>query len=545
MKICEIRDLDGPNIFLRLPAIKLEVASDNGEFEVNVAADAFVVGEPVTAPGTETVAPERLMALVTEVVNVLHDRAGVARPQSMSRPMEERHHYVVAYTWEHRRFARYLGALALEIVVGDAGEIDAGIDALRALLASSPEDDDAPEMVAAADCRVPVVAITGTNGKTTTSRLLSFILRRTGKVVGLTSSAGVYIDTEQVLAGDYSGPSGAHRVLEDARVDVAVLETARGGMLLRGLGYEESDVSVVTNVSADHLGLHGVLTLEGLAEVKSLVPRMTRPDGFAVLNADDPLVLQMREQVQARHFLVTRHEMSDAVKRHIVDGGWALCVDDGQIRWFHDGEVTVLTALNDIPITFGGKAPHMVENALSAAAAALALGLDMDQVRSGLASFRNTSRDNHGRLNVYELNGAIIVIDFAHNEAGLVRLLEFAQYSRRDGGTLTAIIGTAGDREDSVFRALGEVAAKNADHVIRKDTTKYLRGREPGDMLRLMQEGVVNARAETPSEEAPSEREACLRAFERVRPGDVVAVMCIEDYDFLLTYLDEHGTSVS
>ena len=545
MKICEIRDLDGPNIFLRLPAIKLEVASDNGEFVVNSAANAFVVGEPVSDAGTETVDPARLMALITEVVNVLHDRAGQTRPEVMSRPMEERHHYVVAYSWRHRRFARTLGALALDIVVGDIAEIDTRIESLNSILTSPPEEDDAPEMVTAADCRVPIVAITGTNGKTTTSRLISFILRHAGNVVGLTSSAGVYIDTEQVLAGDYSGPSGAHRVLEDDRVDVAVLETARGGMLLRGLGYEESDVSVVTNVSADHLGLHGVLTLEGLAEVKSLVPRMTRADGFAVLNGDDPLVLKMRDVIQARPFLVTQHEQTEAIKRHIIDGGWALCLDDGQIHWYHDGVSTVLTTLNDIPITFGGKAPHMVENALCAAAAVLALGLSPDQVREGLSAFRNTSRDNHGRLNVYELNGATIVIDFAHNEAGLVRLLEFAQHYRKGNGTLIAIIGTAGDREDSVFRALGEVAAKSADIIIRKDTTKYLRGREPGDMLQMMQEGVEKAGKGIASEEASSEREACLRAFERVQPGDVVAVMCIEDYDFLLTYLDEHGTSVS
>jgi cyanophycin synthetase len=545
MNVCEIRDLDGPNIFLRMPAIKLEVASEDGDFQVSRAALAFSLGEPVADTGMEAVDPERLMTLITEVINVLHDRSGQARPQTASRAMEDRHHYSVAVTWTHRRFALTLGELALQIVMGKAQDIEGGIASLTAIKASPAEEDDAPEMVTRAENAIPIIAITGTNGKTTTSRLISFILRNTGKVVGLTSSAGVYIDTEQIVAGDYSGPSGAHRVLVDDRVEVAVLETARGGMLLRGLGYEESDVSVVTNVSADHLGLHGVHSLEGLAEVKSLVPRMTREGGFAVLNADDPLVLAMREQVRARPFLVSRLEMSDEMREHIANGGWALTVDDGQVHWWHDGTSDVLTSLSDIPVTFGGRAPHMVENALCAAAACLGIGLFPDQVRAGLAAFRSTARDNHGRLNVYTLNGATLVIDFAHNEAGLRKLLEFARQFREGHGTVTAIVGTAGDREDDVFRALGQVAAEQADVVIKKDTTKYLRGRHPGEMLRLMEEGVRKVNTAAAVENADSEREACLRAFERAREGDVVAVMCIEDYDFLLKHLDEVATPVS
>jgi cyanophycin synthetase len=545
MNVCEIRDLDGPNIFLRRPAIKLEVASENGDFQVERAASAFVAGEPMAQAGMETVDPERLMTLITELVNVLHDRSGQARPETAYRAMEPRHHYAVAFTWTHRRFALELGKLALSFLMGEVKDIEDGIASLKSILASPTEDHDAPEMVTSANNSIPIIAITGTNGKTTTSRLISFILRHTGKVVGLTSSAGVYIGTEQIVAGDYSGPSGAHRVLADERVEVAVLETARGGMLLRGLGYEESDVSVVTNVSADHLGLHGVLTLDGLAEVKSLVPRMTREGGFAVLNADDPLVLAMRDQIRARPFLVSSVEISPEVRKHIANGGWALTIADGQVHWWHDGTNETLTTLSEIPVTFGGRAPHMVENALCAAAACLGIGLPADQVRAGLAAFRSSARDNHGRLNVYSLNGATLVIDFAHNEAGLRKLLEFARQFREGDGKVTAIVGTAGDREDDVFRALGHVAAENADIVIKKDTTKYLRGRNPGEMLGLIQEGIDRAGTSVTVEEADSEREACLRAFERAAEGDVVAVMCIEDYDFLLDHLDEVATPVS
>lgn len=546
MNICEVRDLDGPNLFMRKPAIKLEFAAPDGDFRVAHIAEAFAAGESTADPGTRKATPDRVTSLVIEVVHVLHDRCDQPRPQTVARPMEERHHYVVAFNWTHRRFAVELGKLALRIVLGETQDIDGGIAQLRAILVSPAEEDDAPEMIPDGTVKIPIIAITGTNGKTTTSRLIASILRQSGKKVGLTSSAGVFIDAEKVLEGDYSGPSGAHRVLSDDSVDVAVLETARGGMLLRGLGFERSDVSVVTNVSADHLGLHGIHTIEGLAEVKRLVPQSTRPEGFAVLNADDPLVLAMRDHIEARPFLVTRQPMSETVRSHVVDGGWALTVEDGQLQWRHDGEIDGLTALSEIPVTFGGRAQHMVENSLCAAAACLALGLGIDQVRSGLAGFRSSSRDNHGRLNVYSLNGGTVVIDFAHNEAGLERLLEFGRQWVGPDGRLVAIIGTAGDREDSVFRGLGRMAADRADRVVRKDSTRYLRGRRPGEMPALMREGIEQAaQVDIDDDEAPSEREACLRAFEDVGEGDAVAVMCIEDYDFLLGYLDEHGTPLS
>ncbi|HEV2073703.1 MAG TPA: Mur ligase family protein [Thermomicrobiales bacterium] len=544
MKICEIRDLDGPNLFLWKPAIKLELEAEEGAIQVSRAASELAAGEPVSVAELEPAEPERLMVLVVEVVNRLHDLCDQPRPDVAYRRMEEEGHYAVAYSWWHRRFAMALAKLALQFILGETRDIDNGVASLKQILASPPEDDDAPQMVASRDRKTPIIAITGTNGKTTTSRLISFILRHAGKKVGMTSSAGVYIDTEPVLQGDYSGLGGARRVLE-SDVDVAVLETARGGMLLRGLGYEECDVSVVTNVSADHLGLHGVLTVEGLAEVKSLVPRATREGGYAVLNADDPFVFAMREQIRARPFFISRRAISPEVRQHIENGGWALTLDDGQVHWWHDGTSDVVTSLNGIPITFGGRAPHMVENALCAAAGCLGLGLGIDQVRTGLAEFRSSSRDNHGRLNVYKLNGATVVIDFAHNEAGLRQLLEFAGHFRTGEGKMTAIVGTAGDRDEEAFRAIGRHAALQADHVIKKDTTKYLRGRQPGDMLRLLQRGIDDAGTDVPVEDAPSEREACLRAFERVQSGDVIAVMCVEDYDFLLGYLDERGTPVN
>lgn len=534
MNIIEIRDLDGPNLFLPMPAIKLEVEVSDDLSIIDAA------GQSVSATPREMM--ERLVGIVLD----LHARAGQNTPEVTTRAMEAAGHYVVAYSWAHRRFAEALGQLAFDLLTGARTDVDHCVTELAAILESDPEEDDAPEMIPTAERTIPVISITGTNGKTTTSRVIASVLRFTGKSVGLTSSTGVYIDGDQVIAGDYSGPSGAHRVFAEPGVDVAVLETARGGMLLRGLAYESCDVSVVTNVSEDHLGLHGVYSVDKLTEVKSLVPKYTRRDGFAVLNADDPRVLGMRSVTPARPFLITRHGRPATVQEHIDTGGWALTTgDDLEVVWWHDGESEVLTNLRHVPMTFSGRAPHMVENALCAAGALLGIGLTATEVREGLAVFRNTSSDNRGRLNVYDYNGATIVLDFAHNVAGLEQLVAFGRNFVAEGGELTAVVGTAGDREDAVFRGIGQHAASHADRVVLKDSHRYLRGREMGDMLALMREGVRQTERDTPVQEAGSEREASMLAFEQTSPGDVVVLMCIEDYDYLIPWLDEHGRAIS
>jgi cyanophycin synthetase len=534
MNIIEIRDLDGPNLFLPGPAIKLEVGCE-GEIRIVDGTGATV-----------TATPQEMMQRLGEIVVDLHVRSGQPVPDLGTREMEAAGHYVVAYTWTHRRFAEALGDLAYKLLTGERDDIGAGTEELRAILQSPAEDDDAPEMIPTATRSIPIIAITGTNGKTTTSRVVSSVLRRTGRKVGTTSSAGVYIDAEQVIAGDYSGPAGAHRVFDEPGIDVAVLETARGGMLLRGLAFESCDIGVITNVTEDHLGLHGIYSLDKLTDVKSLIARYTRPEGFVVLNADDPRVLGMRNVTQARPFLVSRKPVSEDVKTHVAAGGWALTVaDDLDVIWWHDGERDVLTSLRDIPMTFAGRAPHMVENALCAAGALLGLGLSAAEVRDGLRAFRNSAHDNRGRLNVYEHNGATIVLDFAHNVAGLEQLIAFGKNFVANGGKLTAVIGTAGDREDSVFREIARVAASQADALMLKDSHKYLRGREPGDMPALMREGVAAAGRDIPVQVADSEREASLLAFGEASTGDVVVLMCIEDYEYLIPWLDEHGQSIS
>jgi cyanophycin synthetase len=545
MKIAEIRDLDGPNLFMLRPAIKLELdAGGDAPMVAEAFAASFAIGAIAEPMVPVPVSTDRLLTLLTETVNVLHDRSGVQRPQTATRVMETPHHLAVAFGWSHRDFAKLLAVTTFEIVAGTIGNLDARLGELASLAVSDATSDQQPEMLADEVRSVPIIGITGTNGKTTTTRLIASILMESGKRVGWTSSSGVVIQGETVLEGDFTGPAGASRVFEEPGLDVAVLETARGGILLRGLGYESNDVSVVTNISADHLGLQGVHTVEELANVKKVVALVTRPEGFVVLNAGDPLVLAMRESIQGRPFLISRVDDNPDLIAHCKQGGWSLWVEHGEVHFSHDGAEVVLTDLNDIPITFGGKAHHMLENALCAAAATLAIGLSVDQVRTGLSKFRNVVEQNKGRLNVFDVNGATIVVDFAHNAAGLRYLLMLGRGLVVGDGKLVAVVGSAGDRPDDALVEMGRLAGAQADIVIAKDTVKYLRGRQPGDILSLLLQGVGDARRENVLT-AANEYAAFEQSLSLAGPGDVVVIMCIEDVNAIIDHLSEIGTPVS
>ena len=344
-----------------------------------------------------------------------------------------------------------------------------------------------------------------------------------------------------VIEGDFTGPAGAARVFEEPGVDIAVLETARGGILLRGLGYESNDVSVVTNISEDHIGLHGVHTVDGLRDVKSVVAQVTAPDGYVVLNAEDRLSYSVKDRVTASVVLFSKDATNPGLVDHLAAEGWGVFVSDGSIVSQNgDGSQTV-ASLEKVPITFGGRAPHMVENALAATAALLAAGLTVNEVRNGLAAFHNEPSQNRGRLNVFRANGGIVILDFAHNPAGLKLLLGFARNFVEPGGRLITVVGTAGDRTDDALRDVGRLAAEYADYTIFKDTSRYLRGRQQGDIMPLMHAGFESAGGGQ-FEDAEWERPAALHALELMHAHDVVALMCIEDYDFLIDHIHSIGT---
>ncbi|MCC6315020.1 MAG: Mur ligase [Thermomicrobiales bacterium] len=529
MRLVEIRDLDGPNLFLPQPTIKLELVVESGDLQPDALAALAHRLEPLGITGEELPEDaEGLGALLADAVSALYERTGRADPTPRWTPLETPGHWALTWPWRRRAFSLGAAELAASVATGAVSDLHAEADRLADLLATD-DPDDLPRMIRDSERRIPAISVTGTNGKTTTVRLIAHILRAAGLRPGWTTTAGVYINGERVLDGDYSGPSGARRVLADEDVDVAVLETARGGILLRGMAVESVDVAVFTNISPDHLGLHGIHTVEGLARVKAATLSIVRPEGWAVLNADDPLVRGAASATHAGRFWVTRNPGNPTVLADLADGGRALMVRDGVIIEARGACEQPLATLADAPFTFGGRSRPMVENALCAAAACRALGRSRAEIAAGLATFGRDARDNPGRNEVYAVRGGTVIVDYAHNPAGLRGLYELARTFCRDGGRLTGVIGSAGDRSDALIREIGQVTGEHCDRVLIKETRKYLRGRASNDEITALLNAGATAAGTPAYAVASGELEAVALAVSHMQPGDVVAVMAFED----------------
>jgi cyanophycin synthetase len=523
----ELRVLTGPNLYFARPAVKLTLDASG----VLGAEPADVVGwqralrvrNPTVglpdSPARANAAAELAAAVVRRAAGTIATRvAAVARPG-------DDHTVVAAFPFRHRGTAELFGEAVARAF---ASITQYGIDPVVALgeIPAALAGHDPGETVRPLRPNIPVIAVTGTNGKTTTTRLIAHLIKAGGRVPGWSSTDGIVIDDEVVETGDWSGPGGAARVLEDQRVQVAVTETARGGILLRGVGTATNDVSVVTNISEDHLGLLGVHTVEQLAEVKSVVVRITKPNGWTVLNADDPLVREMRMVSRARPWFYSPDPENPYLDEALEAGGRAITVVDGQIVVLGRGhDPTVVMPVAQVPLTLAGASRVNVANALAATAAALAVGVPLEAVRAGLASFTSGAQHNSGRLNVYVLDGAAIVLDLAHNEASLASLLEVADALRQPGGVLAVVVGTAGDRTDEAIYAMGAMAATAADRVVVAGRIKYLRGREPGEMEDIWRAGAAEAGV-VEAEETPNELSALVLLLDAQLPGGSAIAVC-------------------
>jgi cyanophycin synthetase len=520
MQVVETRMLEGPNIFLLSPAVKIEF---------DVTGDGL----------TEAQAIDRILRCA-ELVKAIHDRVGLRRTNVAVEALETPGHIALIYGWERRAFALCIAAMVEQSLCADDENLESAVQQCSELLRIEATDDDSPALVRDMDRRPLTIAVTGTNGKTTTTRLVSHIFATAGKRVGWSSSSGVYIGGEEVLRGDYSGPLGARRVLEDPGVEIAVIETARGGILLKGIACESFDVSIFTNISADHLDLQGIRTVEGLARTKAVVVKITRPGGYAVLNADDRLVMASTQDVVAKKILVSTHPDQPEVANHIGSGGLAIVSDGFEIVLMNGAERIPIETIAEIPMTYQGRAQFMVANALFGAAGAYAGGASIEQIRKGLLTFENTTQLNPGRLNVFDKSGVTVIVDFAHNEAGLQGLLDFAHTLRAGNARLISVIGSAGDRTDISLKELGRIAATQSDHVIAKGTDHYLRGRTIEELMALYIAGIEEA-ASAPYSVAESELAGVRQALEMAVPGDVIAAMAHEEVAQIHDYLQSIG----
>jgi cyanophycin synthetase len=328
--------------------------------------------------------------------------------------------------------------------------------------------------------------------------MIGHILRGAGRRVGTTTSDGVYVDDVLVEAGDLTGPYGARSVLTRHDVDLAVLETARGGIMLRGVGYESNEAAVLTNVSSDHMDLQGIHTLPELAQVKSVIARITRPDGVVVLNADDDLVAGVARRVRARVWLFSLRATSARVRRHLAAGGRAFLVEGDALVEAEGGTRRRIVPLGSIPAALGGLARHNLANALAAAAGARAMGATIEQVAAGLGTFGADPGARYGRLDLYRRGETTVVVDFAHNEAGMTALMAVGEglagdrAARSGRRTVAVILGSAGDRPDDTLRGMGRIAAEHADRVIIKEMLQYLRGRTRASVIGELRAGLAS-----------------------------------------------------
>ncbi|MEM9772581.1 MAG: cyanophycin synthetase [Cyanobacteria bacterium P01_D01_bin.73] len=337
--------------------------------------------------------------------------------------------------------------------------------------------------------RVPIVAITGTNGKTTTTRLIAHIYRQTGQVTGYTTTDGTYIGEYLVESGDNTGPQSAGLILNDPTVEVAVLETARGGILRSGLAFDRCDVGVVLNVAADHLGLGDINTIEQMARVKAVVAEAAAADGYAVLNADDPLVASMAEGVQAQVAYFSMDPANELVRQHTQQGGLAAVYENGYLSILKGDWTLRIEQAVQVPLTLGGRARFQIANALAASLAAFAQGVRMEHIREALLTFESSSDQTPGRMNLFDLGEFHALVDYAHNPASYKALADFVQSWP---GQSIGVVGGPGDRRDVDFVTLGELSANMFNEIIIKEDDDT-RGRARGDAARLITEGVKGA----------------------------------------------------
>ncbi|HEX7903243.1 MAG TPA: cyanophycin synthetase [Chitinophagaceae bacterium] len=372
--------------------------------------------------------------------------------------------------------------------------------------------------------RIPIIAITGTNGKTTTTRLTAHIAKSAGKKVGYTTSDGVYIQNQMMMKGDCTGPVSSSFVLKDPTVDFAVLECARGGILKAGLAFQNCEVAIVTNVAADHMGLGGINTVEQMATVKAVVPETVFPHGYAVLNADDDLVYAMKKSLKCNVALFSMDENNPRIKKHSAKGGLSAVYENGYISIMKGTWKIRVMPVKDIPLTYEGKATHNIQNCLPAVLSCyLFRDITIEDIRSSLTSFIPSSTQTPGRLNFFQFKNFTVLADFAHNPHGLKLLCDFI--SKLDYPLRVGVISGTGDRRDSDIRELGEISAQYFDEIIIR-CDKNLRGRTAEEIIGLLKEGIEKVNPSLPVITIANENEALEYIYENPKQGALYTVMC-------------------
>lgn len=371
------------------------------------------------------------------------------------------------------------------------------------------------------NARIPIIAVTGTNGKTTTTRLIAHLVRSMGYRVGYTTTDGVYIGNQLMMRGDCTGPVSAEFILKDPTVEFAVLETARGGILKAGLGFDHCDIAIVTNVQPDHLGLMGIDTIEQLAKVKGVVPETVWPEGYAIFNADDDLVYKMQKDINCRIALFSLDETNPRIRSHSARGGISAVAENGYITIMKGEWKIRVDKIVNVPLSFGGKAIFNVANILPAVLAGYLRGFDIEDIRAALQTFIPSPATTPGRMNLFQFKNFQVLVDYAHNYTGLENLSKFVE--KIEAKNKVGVVAGVGDRRDEDTIALGAVAAKTFDEiVIRQD--KNLRGRTSDEIIGLLKKGIYSVDANKKVKVIPKEREAIEYVIKNGKKGSFITI---------------------
>ncbi|HEX7183679.1 MAG TPA: Mur ligase family protein [Thermoanaerobaculia bacterium] len=562
MKLLDSRRLTGPNLLQEREGAVLDVALDEKEADAAVAAWREQVRRLLDAVGwrEESLAVRRFPSgaslSISAPIDALYsatevnERAWEAAEEALRGEVPDLEEIAVRLRAEIER-ERNPALLALRAAAERRGvafladDRQASIGLGKGALTWPVEDLPRPEEVAWERVHdVPVVLVTGTNGKSTTVRLLAAMARAAGVMAGTTSTDLIEVGGEVLERGDFSGPVGARALLRDPRVEMAILETARGGMLRRGLAVRRADAAAVTNVAADHLGEHGVDDLEALAETKLVVARAVGPEGRVVLNADDPLLVAGAAGIAAPVVWFSLDPESAELRNLLERGDPAWVLHQGEIEQWHGGWKQVVARAEEIPITFGGAARHNIANALAALALGAAVRLPQEAMVRALRQVRSDPDDNPGRGNLFEIGGVRILLDYAHNPHGIAALLGLAVNlpARRR----LILLGQAGDRDDEALRELAQAVWKlHPDRVIVKELPELLRGRQPGEVPAILEDELRRLGAgDEQIGRAGNELEAVRQALAWAKKGDLLLLLVHtqrEEVLALLRRLQEAG----
>lgn len=452
--------------------------------------------------------------------------------------------YFIIYQYQYEKTALEAGNITVDIINSfihkRAYNINTSVAKLKELLASEQNNPSDTPIYRNESRHIPLVAITGTNGKTTTTRLIAHTLSNAGYNVGMTTTDGIYIDGKCIFKGDTTGPRSALTVLNHKDINAAVLETARGGLIREGLAYDMADVSVITNITDDHLGLDDINSLEDLAKVKALVGEAVKPQGYVVINADDALSRTIIHRIRSKIIFFSKNKNNILLADNIRRGGYGIFMDQNHLCIMKGNLFIPLIKVEDISITMKGALQYNTENAMAACGALIGLGVDLSTIKNSLKSFQCSEELNPGRFNCFDINGVTAILDYGHNIDGYKSVLQGLKNIKHN--KLIGVIGVPGDRLDSNILDVGRISGNYFDHIYIKED-KDNRGRLEGEVADLLEKGALSSNLYYKSiEKVLDEQAAFSKALNSAEPGDIVIVF-FEQYEPLLKIIKDRINS--